>query len=68
MTLPFLSRPMNLTVLVGIMWMWDTYVLLVMATIFDLPLTPMSESVYTSSAIVADFENVDVAFGMSLLS
>ena len=35
---------------------------------FDLPLTPTSESVHTSSAVLADLENVGEAFGMSLLS
>ena len=38
-----------------------------MAAIFDLSLTPMSESVHTSSAMLADLENVGVAFGISLL-
>ena len=35
---------------------------------FDLPLTPTSESVHTSSAVLADLENVDDDFGISLLS
>ena len=39
-----------------------------MAAIFDLPHTPMSESVRTSSVVLADLENVGVAFGISLLS
>ena len=39
-----------------------------MATIFDLPVTPMMESVHTSSAVMADLENVGVASGISLLS
>ena len=50
------------------MWMWDTYVLPVMAAIFDLPVTPMSESVYCISAMLLDPKNVGVAFGISLLS
>ena len=32
----------------------------------DLPLTPMSGSVHTSSTVLANLENVDVAFGISL--
>ena len=39
-----------------------------MAAIFDLPLTPMSESVHFSSAVLVDLEKVGVAFGISLLS
>ena len=57
-------RPTNWTVLMWIIWMWDTYVRPVMATIFELPLTPRSESVHTSSALLADLENVRVAFGI----
>ena len=38
------------------------------STFFDLPLTPTSESVLTSSAVLADLENVGVDFGISLLS
>ena len=40
------------------------------STFFDLPLTSMSEteSVHTSSVVLADLENVGVAFGISLLS
>ena len=36
--------------------------------IFDLPLTLMPESVHTSSVVLADLENVGVAFAISLLS
>ena len=39
-----------------------------MAAIVNLPLIPISESVHTSSAVLADLENVDVAFGILLLS
>ena len=39
-----------------------------MAAIFDLPLTPMSEIVHTSSTVLVNLENVGVAFGISLLS
>ena len=39
-----------------------------MAAIFDLPLTPMSESVQASSAVLADLTKVGVAFGILLLS
>ena len=41
-----------------------SYVLPVLAAIFDLPLRPtlMSESVHNSSAMLADLENVGVAF------
>ena len=39
-----------------------------MAAIFDLPLTLMSDSVHTCSAVLADLENVGVAFGIVLLS
>ena len=39
-----------------------------MVTIFDLTLTPMSESVHNSLTELLDPENVGVAFGMSLLS
>jgi len=38
------------------------------AAIFDSPLTPMSETVHTSSAVLMDPEHVGVAFGISLLS
>ena len=38
-----------------------------MAAIFDLPLTPMSESVRTSSTVLVNLENVGVAFGILLL-
>ena len=38
-----------------------------MVTIFDLPVTPMSKNVHTSSAVLADPGNVGVAFGISLL-
>ena len=48
--------------------MWDTYVLPVMAAIFHLPLTSTSESVHSSPTELLDPENVDVAFGISLLS
>ena len=50
------------------MWMWDTYVLPVMAVIFDLPATPMSESVHTSPAVLLDPANLGIAFGILLLS
>ena len=50
------------------MRMYTYYVLPVMAAIFDLPLALMSESFHTSSAVLADLANVDVAFGISLLS
>ena len=33
-----------------------------------LTLTPMSENIHTSSAVLANLENVGVAFGISLLS
>ena len=39
-----------------------------MAVIFDLPLTPMSERVHTSTNELLDPENVGVAFVISLLS
>ena len=39
-----------------------------MAVIFALPLTPMLDSVHTSTAELLDPENVIVAFGLSLLS
>ena len=39
-----------------------------MAAIFDLPLIPMSDSVHTRFTELQDSENVDVAFGISLLS
>ena len=38
-----------------------------MAAIFDLPLNPMSDSVHTHTTELLDPENVDVAFGISLL-
>ena len=47
--------------------MCDTYVIPVMAAIFDLQFTPMSKSVHTSSVVLADLENAGVAFGISLL-
>ena len=40
----------------------------VMAAILNLPLIPMSESVHTSSAVLADLENVGVASEISLLT
>ena len=40
----------------------------IMATIFDLPLTPILESVQTSFAVLVNLENLGVAFGISLLS
>jgi hypothetical protein len=43
------------------------YVLTVMATISDLPLTTMSESVHTSLTELLDPGNVNVAFGISCL-
>ena len=39
-----------------------------MAAIFNLPLTPMSESVHISPVVLLDTENVGVAFGISLLT
>ena len=48
--------------------MRDTYVLSVMAAIFDSPLNPTSEIVHTISAVQADFENAGVAIGSSFLS
>ena len=39
-----------------------------MVAIFDLPLTPTSESFLTSFAVLADLENEGVVFGISLLS
>jgi len=45
-----------------------SYVLPAMAAIFDLPLTPISESVHTSSTVLLKPEIVGVAFGFSLLS
>ena len=44
------------------------YVLPVLAAIFDSPLTSMSESVHISSGVLAEPNNVDVAFGIRLLS
>ena len=44
------------------------YVLPVMVAIFDLPLTPVSDSVHTSPIELLDPETVGVAIGMSLLS
>ena len=35
-----------------------------MAAIFDLPVTPMSQSVQTSYAVLAVRENVGIAFGV----
>ena len=43
------------------------YALPVMAAIFDLPLTPMLDSVHTSPTELLDPENVGVAFEISLL-
>ena len=39
-----------------------------MAAIFDVPVTPTSESVYNSSSVLLDSENVGVAVGILLLS
>ena len=39
-----------------------------MAAIFDLPLTPMSESVYTSHTELLDPQNVGIASEISLQS
>ena len=44
------------------------YVLPVMVTIFNCPLTPMSESVHTSPIVVLDSGNVGVALGIVLPS
>ena len=38
------------------------------STFFDLPLIPTSESVLTSSVVLADLENVVDGFGISLPS
>ena len=38
------------------------------AAIFDLPVTPTSESIYNSSTVLLDPGNVGVAAGISLLS
>ena len=38
------------------------------STFSDLPLTPTSEGVSTSAAVLVDLENVGYAFGISLLS
>ena len=38
-----------------------------MAAIIDLPLTPTSESSHTSSAVLADLEDMGVVFGSSLI-
>ena len=40
----------------------------VMAAIFDVSLTPRSESVHTSPAVLLDHEHVGMAFGITLLS
>ena len=40
----------------------------VMAAIFDLSVIATSEGVHTSPAALLDFENVDIAFGISSLS
>ena len=37
-----------------------------MAAIFDLPVTPTSESVYNSSTVLLDPENLDDTVGISL--
>ena len=50
------------------MYCVSSYVLPVMAAIFDLLLTPISEFVHTITAVLLDPESVDVAFGISLLS
>ena len=39
-----------------------------MAAIFDLLITPMSESIQTSITVLLDPENVEVAVGILLLS
>ena len=39
-----------------------------MAAIFDLPLTPLSDSVHTSPSELLDPKNVGVAIGISLIS
>ena len=39
-----------------------------MAAIFNLPFIPMSESVHTSSSVLADLEKVGAVFGILLLS
>ena len=45
-----------------------SYILPVMASIFDLPHTPMSESVHTSPTELLNSENVGVAVGIFLIS
>ena len=50
------------------MWIRETYVLPVMAAIFDLTLPEtLSDIIHTSSAVLADLEKVGVAFGISLI-
>ena len=39
-----------------------------MAAIFDLPVTPTSQSIYNSFTVLLDPENVGVAVGILLLS
>ena len=39
-----------------------------MAAIFNLPVTPTSQSVYNSSTVFLDPENMEVAVGISLLT
>jgi len=39
-----------------------------MAAIFDLSLTPMSDSIHTSPAVLLDPKHVDVAFGILLIA
>ena len=39
-----------------------------MAAIFDLPGTPISENIYNSSTVLLDLEIVRVAVGISMLS
>ena len=45
-----------------------SYVLPVMAVIFDLPATPMLKSVHTSPEVLLDPANLGIAFGILLLS
>jgi len=47
---------------------WLPYVLPVVAAIFGILVTLMSESVHTSPGVLLDYENVGVAFEISLLS
>ena len=41
---------------------------LFLTAFFDLTRTPMSKSIHTNSAVLADLNNMGIAFGISLLS